>query len=484
MRMAVLVAILLYSSIAFGQSPQVFFMEPEKTQQKESLPAYRLVSDESKLITYKKAIDNDAAHWAFDLYSRALKIKHKDSDAYYVALVEGGNHAEVGFKLATVSGEQSFPDSSYIKLDPDGKDFKATLLHETGHMILAILNGGKKIQQLGIGSIPHTTAALTDRGTAFDEGFAIHLETLAAHYLNDPEIRSRYDHQSFNTGVPSMLGEYHRVAGDLLSYSQTSTRYVEVRENNFAFAPAFKGPDYFRVQLEKSRDFTTLRDPNQLLQSEGFHASFFFTHLVRGTHPTYDEVISSRQTKMLEVLAAVLSEKTDGNTPFILSFVEKYLTRYPDEGKEVLDVFLDLSRGVFVDKNAPKLWRDHYLGALHLDIAEKENKAVESARAQWRTQVIADPKILYSLLGPQIPVELPEQSILLVAFEESAPLAFDVNTVEEGIIQMVPEITAEQKQSWMNQRVIKPFSDFEDFKQRSGLTEKVLQHFKLPKNEN
>jgi hypothetical protein len=326
---------------------------------------------------------------------------------------------------------------------------------------------------------------LTDRGTAFDEGFAIHLETLAAHYLNDPDIRSRYDHQNFQTGVALMLGEYHRIAGDLLSYSQTSTRYIEVRENNFAFAPAYKGPDYFRVQLEKSRDFTTLRDANQLLQSEGFHASFFFTQLIRGNHPVYDDVISDRQTRMLEVLAEVLNEKTDGHTPFILSFVENYLKKYPDEGREVLDVFLDLSHGVFVDKNAAKLWHDHYLGALHLDIAEKENKAVEGARAQWRTQIIADPKILYSLLGPQVAVEIPEISILLVAFEESAPLAFDVNTVDEGIILMVPEITAEQKQSWMNQRTIKPFSDFEDFKKRSGLNEKTLQHIKLPQqNEN
>ena len=467
--------------MAIAATPQVFFMLPEKAQKDETLPAYRLVTDESKLATYRKWIDNDAARWAFDLYSRAWKIKHKDSEntSYYIALVEGGNHADVGFRLLSGSGEQSFPNSSYIKLDPDYREFKTTLLHETGHMILAILNGGKKIPQLGIASIPHTTAALTDRGTAFDEGFAIHLETLAAHYLNDPEIRSRYDHQTFQAGVPLMLGEYHRVAGDLLSYSQTSTRYMEVRENYFAFAPAFKGPDYFRVQLEKSRDFTTLRDPNQLLQSEGFHASFFFTHLVRGSHPVYDDVISDRQTKMLEVLAAVLSEKTDGHTPFILSFVENYLSKYPEEGKEVLDVFLDLSHGVFVDKNAAKLWHDHYLGALHLDIAEKENKAVEEARKQWRAEVISNPKILYSLLGPQIAIEIPEQSILLVAFEESAPLAFDVNTVDEGIMQMVPEITAEQKQSWINQRSIKPFSDFGDFKKRSGLDEKVLQHFKL-----
>ena len=127
---------------------------------------------------------------------------------------------------------------------------------------------------------------------------------------------------------------------------------------------------------------------------------------------------------MLEVLAAVLSEKNDGHAPFLLHFVENYLSKFPAEGKEVLNVFLDLSHGVFVDKNAAKLWRDHYLGALNLDIAEKENKAVEAARAQWRSQVVADPKILYSLLGPQVAVKIPEQSILLIGFEESATLAF------------------------------------------------------------
>ena len=31
-------------------------------------------------------------------------------------------------------------------------------------------------------------------------------------------------------------------------------------------------------------------------------------------------------------------------------------------------------------------------------------------------------------IGPQIPVEIPGVSILLIAFEESAPLAFDVTT--------------------------------------------------------
>jgi hypothetical protein len=475
-----LIVTLLYAASISAQSkiPQIFFMEPDPGKPSDELPAYQLITDEAQLSEYKQWIDNDAARWAFDLYSRAWKIKHPDEEpSYYIALVKGGNHAELGFTI----GKKSFLDTSYIKLDPDKKSFKATLFHETGHMVLAILNGGKKIPQLGIVSIPHTTAALTDRGTAFNEGFAIHLETLAAHYLNDPDIRSRYDHETFEYGVPKMLGEYHRIAGDLLSYSQTATRYLDVRENHFAFAPAFKGPDYFRVQLEKSRDFAQLRDANQLLQSEGFYASFFFSHLVRGVHPTYDDVISKRQTKMLEVLSDVLSgQKADGTNPFLLHFVENYLTKYPDEGQEVLDVLLDLSHGVFVDKNAAKLWRNHYLASLHLDLAERENKAIETARNQWRANVSSNPKILFGFLGPQVAVEIPEVSVLVVAFEESALLAFDVNTVEEGIIRMVPGISEKQLETWIAQRTTKPFSNFEDFKTRCELDGNVLQKFKIP----
>ena len=61
---------------------------------------------------------------------------------------------------------------------------------------------------------------------------------------------------------------------------------------------------------------------------------------------------------MLEVLADVLSTKTaDGHFPFLLHFVETYLKKYPEEGKEVLDVFLDLSHGVFVNKCQPNYGR-------------------------------------------------------------------------------------------------------------------------------
>jgi predicted nucleic acid-binding OB-fold protein len=479
--------VLLFWTVAYGQPAKnplrIIFMDPDPSQPKNSLPAFRIVTDANRLKTYHEWLNNDAAQWAFDLYDRAWNIEFKDTEAatnptYYIAIVPDGNHAKVGFQLSSQSNKQTLPDSTYIELDPDEWVFKTTLLHETGHMILAILNGGKEIPKREIAPIPHSTAALTDRGTAFDEGFAIHLETCAAHFLKDATIQDRYDHRKFMFGVPSMLGEYHRMAGSLLSYSQTPTRYVEVRENTFAFAPAFKGPDYFRVQLEKTRDFSELRNPDQLLQSEGFYATFFFSYLVRGDSASL-ETIAERQSKMLETLAGVLrSSKRGADSPFLLSFVEESIKRYPEDAKEVLDMVLDLSHGVFVDKDAAKLWHDHYIAALQFNMAEAKNETIEAARNRWRTEALNNPGILYSRLGPQLRIEVPEISILLVSFEESAPLSFDANTVEEGIIRMVPEISDAEVKTWLDRRNEKPFSSFDDFKERCPLSGKASRHLK------
>jgi hypothetical protein len=471
--------VFFYAGWSSATQPQVFFLEPAAGD--STVPKYRLITDEIRLNQYRQWISNDAAQWALDLYTRAWKIAGNQTaePTYYIVLIPEGNQADLGFTLLDGTTEQSLPQTVYIKLDPDPSSFRTLMLHETGHMILMLLNGGKKLPQDEIASIPHTTAALTDRITAFDEGFAIHLETLAVHFLKDPAIQARYNHQTFQFGSPLMLGEYHRIAGDLLSYSQSTARYTEVRDNAFAFSPANKTADYYRTQMEKARDFSELRDANQLSQSEGFHASFFFSHLVRGNHPEFDDVILKRQTRMLNVIAEVFRNHPGADRPYLLQFVEQYLKDDPEEGKEVLDVLLDLSHGVFVDSRAAQLWHEHYLNSLRMDISEKNNSAIETARQNWRKLVIEAPSQLYSHIGPEIPVQIPGKSILLVAFEEPAPLAFDINSVEEGVLRCVPGISETEVQKWIAERRTKPFLDATDFQKRVALSSTVLKGFKF-----
>jgi hypothetical protein len=470
---------------------QVVFVEPAHAIQAKDLddrnaPIYQVVADPARVKMLKSWMDNESARMALDLYAQAWALtprgRRAEPPVYYVALVPGGNHAAVGLRLLHGPELGVHAQTAFIQLAPEDWRFSTTLLHETGHVVLSMLNGGAEIPKKDIAAISHTTAALTDRGTAFDEGFAIHLETLAAHFTSDAFLKERYHHQRFRFGVPEKLGEFHRHAGDLLSFSQTIARYYEVRENNFAFSPAFTGPDYLRVQLEKARDFASLRDANQLLQSEGFYASFFFGMLMRGGSALEPKVVKERQQRLLVAMAEMLgSGARKPDDPFLLFFVEAYLSRFPGEASEVIDVLLDLSHGVFADRNAAALWREHYLGALHLYPAERDARKIEAARMRWRAEVARDPKSLYRNLGPQLRAEVAGPMVSLVAFGEPMPLSFDLNTVEEGVIRLIPGITNAEVGTLIRARAAKAFVDAGDFRRRSGFRKRTLARLIIEK---
>lgn len=238
-----------------GQSIQVVFMEAASRGGIRTDSVYRLVTDPGRLALYRRWMDNESARFALRLYAEARTVALKQGrsavqpDGYYVALVPGGNHASVGFRVESGSDTTAYPQAAYILLDPEDWRFATTLLHETGHMVLRILAGGRELPQRSLSSIAHSTAALTDRTTAFDEGFAIHLETIVAQIATEPWLVNRYRHGQFLFGdQPGSLSEYYRQTADLLTFSQTVGRYALVRDNQFAFEPAQNGLDYFRAR--------------------------------------------------------------------------------------------------------------------------------------------------------------------------------------------------------------------------------------------
>ncbi|MHC5112141.1 MAG: helix-hairpin-helix domain-containing protein [Planctomycetota bacterium] len=469
-------------ALASPDDERIAFMEPGGLTLPGMTPTYRQVTDTDRLKKYRGWLENENARRALDLYAQARAVKRARGEAksemppFHIALVPKGNHADCGFRLQTKAGVRDFLKVPYIKLDPNERSFGTTMFHESGHVVLSVLNDGNGIPTRKLASIPHTTTALTDRGTAFNEGFAIHLETLAAHLSEAAEMRQRYRHERMAFGDSNLrVSEYSRHAVDLATFSQDLARYQEVRDNNFAFVGAYREPDYLRVQLEKSRDFATLRNANQLLQSEGFYASFFFAYLMRGDAVPAPKVLADRQNMMLATLAEVFaSQPITPDTPYMLHFVETHMRLFPDAAQEVVDVVLDLSHGVFVDAEAAKLWREHYLAALRLDLQVVRSDQIEQARSRWRQAVMKDPNVLYSLLGPQIPCVVSEVKVMLVAFGRAMPLSFDINTVQEGIIRLIPGISDAEVLRWLAERELRPFESVDDFKRRAALTTDCL----------
>ena len=477
---------LMAACAAAAEFPHVVFLEPvgkvntATAEIREDMPLYRRVSNASK---YEPWLHNESAERALRLYAQAARIATPGADVpdYYVALVKGGNHAAVGFRLETMSGVKDYPRTAYILLEPDAESFETTMFHETGHVAMDMLAGGRRLDGKEVASIPHSTAARSDRTSAFSEGWAIHLETLAAHLARGADSRARYQHYAVGFGdAPYRQNEYYRGASDLTTFSQSMARYYDVRENHFAFESAFRGPDYLRVQLEKARDFATLRDANQLLQSEGFYASFFFLFAMRGANLPSEETVAQREDRMLHAMAAMFAaSKSDISTPWQLDLVTAYMRLYPDERATIVDALNDLSHGVFVDPGAGALWREHYLASLRLDLEHLHRDAINAARKRWREQVLADPQVLYSRIGPEIVCTVPAVSVRLVAFGEDTPLRFDVNTVQEGVLRLVPGITDDEIARIAAERARLPFASTDDFRRRAALRAGTLAQLRL-----
>jgi hypothetical protein len=472
----------LLACAASAQTPpaKAVFMKPDPSDTNQP-QAYVRVTDREELARLDAWLQIPSVRMGLGLYADARRIAQArglapDQPAeYHISLEPGGNFPAVGFRLRNGAAVENHARAAFIKLAPDEDFFRTTLLHETGHIALAMLLGGKRFRGQQMASLPHSNAALSDRGTAFDEGFGIHLETAAAHFVDEPAMRRRYRHEQFLFGPAyGRRSEYSRPAFDLMNFAQEVGRYYDVRENTFAFESAVQEPDYVRVQYEKSRDYATLRDANQLLQSEGFYATFFFCLLARGDAPPALNEVRRRQERVLEALADMFAARPiDAGAPFLLYFVESYWKRYPEEKEQALDLLLDLSHGVFVDAGAHRIWREYYLAALRLDLEKVKSGEMEAVRKKWREAVLRDPEVLYSRLGPQIPCGVKGTQVSLVAFKRTQPLLFDANTVQKSVLRMIPGIGDAEVSRWLEQRAQQPFAGAEDFRSRAALSDSV-----------
>lgn len=474
------------ASQATAGVPMVF-LEPVPGTAEDA--GFQRVTEREQLASYDSWSKNPSAERALALYGLALDVAEEFCgdvelpEALYVVIQQGGNEAGVGLRLVEEGQVEELENTPYIVLAPQPWRFSTTLLHETGHAALSLLACGQEIPRRELAPLPHTTAALTDRGTALDEGFAIHLETLAAHLSDEPHMRGRYRHEQvlFGDAWPGTNSEYHRHAADLLTYSQTAARYVEVRDNNFAFVSASREPSYPRVQQEKARDFATLRDANQLLQSEGFYASFFFSWLMRGKNVPSEATIAERQGKLMRAIAAMLKRRPpQPDTPHLVYLVTTYCELYPDERDDLMWAFLDLTHGVFVDPAAADLWRQHYLAALSMDLENVGTADILAARQRWHGWLVQDPDLLLSLLGPQVHCTVPDVKVSLAALGAPVPLSFDVNTAEEGVLRLIPGIADEEVERWLNERAERPFFDAADLLDRVRLAEGVRDLLEFP----
>lgn len=456
------------------------FMEPDsQTAGDTSKPRLRRwveISDAKRITALERMAANEPACLALGLYEQAWRIAPPPAPrepTLFIALEPGGNHARQGFELVTGTGQtQAFATLPYLILDEDARTFRVTLLHETGHALHGLLRAGadegEGDEDTAVAPIPHSTAAITDRRTALNEGFAIHLETVNAHCGRDVETTAFYGRRKLGYGPQPGLGaEFYGPVRDLLSYAQTFARYQMVRDGLYAFEVAPATQDYLRVQLDPARDLRTLRDPGSLMASEGFVASFFF-HLVAGDECPRGHALASRYQPIFAAMRAAETTPGDLDHVPLVDIIAALLARDRALGQHAIEVFLDLSHGVTMDADAPEIWAKLFDVALHVDIPGLRSLMadIDERRASWREQALADVSTLARRVGPVVVVEVPGVTVELAIMGQKALLWLDINAAGAPLLRLVPGITEDQIRALLAERARAPFQSVADLWQR------------------
>ncbi len=415
------------------------------------------IEDAGRLEHLRGLLDHETARFALALYAEAWEVAGRQpAPELYLGVEDGGNHAEVGLTLADGT---RMPEMPYVRIEDDPSTFASTLLHEGGHAMHALLAAGapENADDFPIAPIPHSTAAVTDRRTAFNEGLAIHLEAINAHCATDPTTRAFYDHGEVRHGpTGDKQGEYYFPARDVMTYAQTFARYQVVRDGLYAFETAARG-DYLRVQLDPARDLRTLRDPGSMLASEGFVAGVLYQVMIEGG-------CDGRVARYRALFEAIRAAET-GHGPLDRTLLLEVLAQLDPVP---VDVFLDLSRGVTIDAEAAARWAQLYDAAIALDLETRDRLVaeLEERRQRWHDEATADPLALARRIGPVVPVQVAALEVGIALFGPLQPLTFDANAAGAPLLALVPGWSAAQVAAYLAERDQAPFADAADLRAR------------------
>ena len=89
--------------------------------------------------------------------------------------------------------------------------------------------------------------------------------------------------------------------------------------------------------------------------------------------------------------------------------------------------------------------------------------------------MLADPDVLLAHIGPQVYCELIGPKVKLEAFPGDLRVEVDANTVQTGILRLIPGITDDEISRWQAERARKPFTGAEDFRSRNIVSAERLK---------
>ena len=342
--------------------------------------------------------------------------------------VEDGGFARMGFWLRDQQGERFVPDA-FVDLVVDSDTvanggFEEIFAHEMGHVFLRRLFPSLPF---GYSRTPHSSFAVTDYPTAFDEGFATHFQALVRRLTHNAALRDEDLGLTSRPLVPYWLSNLDR-----------SARIDGVRRNWFV---QLQAPQGSAASTERSTlfDIERLKNGNQMLASEGVVATLFYRWLAPG--PGDQRALLERYGAMFDVFAALDKLKPGPDSPLMMQLVASHRSLFPKDNERVLTILLDTTYGATADASLTPIVEAVAARGRSGDIEAfiAELTASRKALAQLRESVLKSPDKAGAALGPNLwllsdaPMGGPDKH---------AKTAINLNTAERDQLMKLPGIDA------------------------------------------
>ncbi len=399
-----------------------------------------------------------------DAAAQRLQGRAQPQPTYLLVSEEEGGFARRGFWLARPAAAPQWHDEPYVNLVVDDDSiadgsFEEIFAHEAGHGLLRRLLPSLPS---GYSRVPHSSLAITDYPTAFDEGFAIHFQALARRLTHNARLRLA----DAGFGSKPFLPYWHDAF-------DRSLRIRGVRDNLFVQRqlPSAQAP-------AASPDATPLFDPGelksgqQMMASEGVVATLFY-HLL--DEPADNRAaLLGRYLQLMRALRALNAQATDPATPLFVRLVEEHIRLFPQSRAPWLNTVVGLTYGATVDlrlaQQTGELARLGLNGDAHQFAAQL--KAARQALRQCVEAVMREPQRLGGALGPELwaAVDAAPQPAPAAAAGDVALASVNVNTAERGSLMLwlkLDEVTAER--ALASRAALGSFTDLGDFARRAAL---------------
>ena len=366
--------------------------------------------------------------------SRNLSGNSEGPNVLFISADEGG-FSRTGLELMDSSGRRTaFPALNYVDLVLDVERVEQGDLdifsHELGHVMMNnIMSGFMQNAPKRMTSKQHVSMGVTDYYTAFFEGWAIHFECSANdiekykrnfddryrynrilsalwHSTIDRELRitgvkqNRFIHQKL---MPQVLPEKNMTVEEMILWEHTSPVFDVARLRNGQQMMSSEGmlaSLFYQINSNKALQ-AHYRD-------DEFYRAFLIQPLPKGISP--EEIFSPYENVVLKnfyVWHLLKKNPSFDEKPVFTEFVRVWCESFPEDKKELLEIFINLTSGMTVTPELGEVYENTaHAGAVgnYFSFMEMMKKYREIIKSVF-PKVAENLDLLDANVGPELWIE-------------------------------------------------------------------------------